>query len=266
MASKGSKSQAPAGGGGSGGGSPSSFRAKWLRLKHILLNVEQTEFHSDFVQMVEDAKELGRQTKLLINAIRNNAQPNPAYQSTLFYSNGVDNDYEHLMRVLNGYSTAVMNKSAKAGEFAKKLSKAMYNCNAANSTFLKQTESNVIKTLEKYLLHLQKILEEHRTLENAKTHYDDAKSQLRLCKPERIDEVNILVKNNKTAFENQANYVTDLLNKIPDHVEEQRKALRIYLNALRVKNETCQTVMLKLLQETAADDESTGHEGGGGSK
>uniref|UniRef100_A0A915I6N2 BAR domain-containing protein n=1 Tax=Romanomermis culicivorax TaxID=13658 RepID=A0A915I6N2_ROMCU len=279
MASK-KSSLAPASGGGGGSGSggggssasPSNFRAAWLKFKHILLNVEQTEFHSDFVQMVEDAKELGCVTKLLIKAIKNNAQPNPAYQSTLFYTGGIENDYEQLMRVLNEYSAVVMNKSTTSGEFAKKLSKAMYTCNAANSNFLKQTQSNVIKTLETYVeLHLKHILSEYRKLQSAKSDYDDAKNQLRLCKPERIDRVNDLVKNNKMAFETQANYVTDLLNKIPDHVEEQRKALRIYINALRVKvmpfrHETCQTTMVKLLQETATDVAPTPQEGGGGSK
>jgi len=65
------------------GGGSSRLKVAWLRVKQSLIGVERTDFHSEFLQMLDDAKALGVKAKSIIKAVRQAAQPNSSYQVKL---------------------------------------------------------------------------------------------------------------------------------------------------------------------------------------
>lgn len=229
----------------------SKLKAIFLGWKHAVMNVETTDLHPDFVRMYEEAREFGKMTKALMERVRNAAQPTPAFQKSLLPPSDEYTDCDLLTELMKEQSDSLKIKAPKMSEFYKKEAKAFEEINKLYIIFLNNVKVNTLQPMMKFVdVDLEHIKAEYDKLIRYKKMFDEGRNKLKTCKADKIEDTFTKLNETKSAFERQANLVTDLLRKLPDHMEIQRKAMRQFGLAYRAYYEKSNETLTKMLQET----------------
>lgn len=219
--------------------------------KHALFSVEQTDLHADFLRMYEEAKEFGMLTRRLIDRIKGFAQPNCNWKNTVLPPPNEFTNIDLFSDLMKESSEAFKAKAPKISEYYVKKSKAMSEIEMQTKIFQQHVLNNTLKPLEKYVnVDLEEIRTEFDKLLRYKKIYDDTRNKLKTCKQEKIEETAKKLEEVKNVFEKQANVSTELLQRLPNHMEAQKSAIRQLALGYRVYHERCQNILQKMLNET----------------
>lgn len=178
------------------------FRA----VRHTLWSVEHTDFHPDFVRMYEEAKEFGKVTKSLIERIKNMVQRNSYWHNDIIPPSDENTPLDLFVACLTDDSKSLKTKSSKVSIFYDKFSASIGETGKAHNQLLMFIKVNTLQPMEKYINEiLEQIRTEYHKLQRYKTIYDDGRSKLKHCPPEKIEQQAEDLNEMKREFEKQAN-------------------------------------------------------------
>lgn len=219
--------------------------------KHLVLGVEQTDLHAEFLRMYEEAKEFGKLTKSLIDRVKGFVQPDPNLKSVVLPPSSDYTKTQLFCEFIKETGEALKKSSPKIAEHYILKAKTMNEIDRLEKIFILHVMKYTLKPMEHYLnVDLEEIKVEFDKLVRYKKMFDEARNQLKVCKPEKIESSFVSLEETKNAFEKQANITTELLQRLPAHIDQQRIALRQLALGYRLYHEQCKDSLTKMLHDT----------------